>query len=138
MKKILLLQGGFNEEHKVSLNTAKEVAKVLKKLNIKFKILTVNPSTFKKDLLKYSNNFIAFNALHGTFGEDGNIQRILKNNKFCFTHSDEISSDNCFDKFKSKRIIKKSKIITPAFEIIKCEKINSSFLNSVKKNFLNL
>ena len=27
MKKILILQGGFNEEHEVSLSTAKEVKK---------------------------------------------------------------------------------------------------------------
>ena len=33
MLKILILQGGFNEEHKVSLNTSKEIAKAFKKLN---------------------------------------------------------------------------------------------------------
>ena len=32
MTKILILQGGFNEEHKVSLNTSKEIATALKKL----------------------------------------------------------------------------------------------------------
>ena len=58
MAKILLLQGGFNEEHKVSLNTSKEIAKSLKKLKINFKILTVNPVTFKDDILKYSNDYI--------------------------------------------------------------------------------
>ena len=47
MKKILILQGGYNEEHEVSLKTAKEVAKALKKEKILFKILTVNPLTFK-------------------------------------------------------------------------------------------
>ena len=80
MTKILILQGGFNEEHKVSLNTSKEIVKVFKKLKINFKILTVNPNTFADDILKYSNDYICFNALHGTFGEDGKIQNILKRN----------------------------------------------------------
>ena len=32
--KVLILQGGYNEEHKVSLNTAKHIGKALKKLKI--------------------------------------------------------------------------------------------------------
>ena len=80
MIKILILQGGFNEEHKVSLNTSREIAKAFKKLKIKFKTLTVNPITFENEILKYSNDHNCFNALHGTFGEDGKIQKILKKN----------------------------------------------------------
>ena len=110
--KVLILQGGCNEEHKVSLNTAKQIGKTLKKLKIDFKYFTVNPNTFEKDILKYSNQYICFNALHGPFGEDGAIQKILKKNKFRFTHSNQISSTNCFDKEKSKKIIKKFKIKT--------------------------
>ena len=61
MTKILILQGGFNEEHEVSLNTAKQVAKTLKKLKIHFKILTVNPTTFERDISRYSKKYICFN-----------------------------------------------------------------------------
>ena len=50
------------------------------------------------------NQYICFNALHGPFGEDGAIQKILKKNKFRFTHSNQISSTNCFDKEKSKKL----------------------------------
>ena len=110
--KVLILQGGYNEEHKVSLNTAKQIGKALKKLKIDFKNFTVNPNTFEKDILKYSNKFICFNALHGPFGEDGAIQKILKKNKFRITHSNQISSASCFDKEKSKKIVKKFKIKT--------------------------
>ena len=88
----MILQGGFNEEHNVSLNTSQEIVKALKKLKIKFKTLTVNPITFEDDILEYSNDYVCFNALHGTFGEDGKIQKILKKNKFKVTHSNESSS----------------------------------------------
>ena len=65
MTKILILQGGNNEEHKVSLNTSKEVKNSLIKLKIKFKVLTVNPTTFANDILKYlcfnkANLFVFF------------------------------------------------------------------------------
>ena len=132
--KILILQGGCNEEHKVSLNTAKQIAKTLKKLKIDFKYFTVNPNTFEKDILKYSNQYICFNALHGPFGEDGAIQKILKKNKFRFTHSNQYSSTCCFDKEKSKKIVNKFLIKTPSFEIVKCKQINSNFLLLIKKN----
>ena len=135
--KVLILQGGYNEEHKVSLNTAKQIGKALTKLKIDFKNFTVNPDTFEKDILKYSNKYICFNALHGPFGEDGAIQKNIKKKiNLVFTHSNQISSISCFDKEKSKKIIKKFKIKTPSFEIVKCKQINSNFLLSLKKKYL--
>ncbi len=133
--RVLILQGGYNEEHKVSINTSKQIARALKKLKIDFKKFTVNPNTFEKDILKYSKNYICFNALHGPFGEDGTIQKILKKNKFRFTHSNQISSANCFDKVKSKKIVKKFKVKTPIFEIINCKEITSKFLLKIKKKY---
>ena len=135
MLKILILQGGFNEEHKVSLNTSKEIAKSLKKLKINFKTLTVNPITFENDILKYSNDCICFNALHGPFGEDGKIQKILKRNKFKVTHSNQSSSSSCFNKIKSKKIISKQNILTPKYDVIKIKDIDEKYLKSIKIKF---
>ena len=135
MKKILILQGGFNEEHKVSLNTSKEIAKALKKLKINFKILTVNPLTFEDEILKFSNDYICFNALHGTFGEDGKIQKVLKRNKFRVTHSNQYSSLNCFNKIKSKEIISKQNILTPKYDVIKIRDIDEKYLKKIKIKF---
>jgi D-alanine-D-alanine ligase len=129
------LQGGYNEEHLVSLNTAKEVAKALKILKINFKILTVNPDTFIRDICKFSNKYICFNALHGTFGEDGKIQKILKIKKFRTAHSNLISSSSCFNKIKSKKIINKFKILTPLYEVVRTKNINEEYLKKIKKRF---
>ena len=136
MTKIIILQGGYNEEHNVSLNTSKEVAKALKKLKINFKVLTVNPITFKNDILKFSYDHICFNALHGPFGEDGKIQKILKKNKFRVTHSNQTSSSNCFDKIKSKKIINKLKISIPKYYIVKIRDINEKYLRKIKLKFV--
>ena len=135
MLKILILQGGFNEEHKVSLNTSKEIAKAFKKLKIKFKTLTVNPITFENDILEYSNDHICFNALHGPFGEDGKIQKILKRNKFRVTHSNQYSSSNCFNKIRSKKIISKQNILTPKYDVIKIRDIDEKYLKKIKIKF---
>ena len=43
MKKIVVLEGGFNEEHEVSLNTSKEVQKSLKNRTLQDKKRRENP-----------------------------------------------------------------------------------------------
>ncbi len=134
IKKIIILEGGFNEEHKVSLKTSKEIKKVFKKFKINFETLEVNPKNFSKVISKYKG-YQCFNALHGPFGEDGKIQRILKKNKIQFTHSGIRSSILCFDKFKAKNTILKNKILTPKFMQIKKKDINLESLNSIKKKF---
>lgn len=135
MTEILILEGGFNEEHEVSLTTAKQVKKVFKKNKINYRSLIVNPRTFENIIDKYSNKLICFNALHGTFGEDGKIQEILKKKKLKFTHSGIYASKNCFNKINSKKMLTKYKIPTPIFFEIKPNLLNESYLNKYKKKF---
>ena len=101
-KKILILEGGNNEEHEVSLVTSREIQKVLNKNKLKFKTLRVDPKNFHKKIINYKN-FVCINALHGPFGEDGQTQKILKKNKIPFSHSNIKSSRLCFNKSASKK-----------------------------------
>tara|TARA_Y200000002_G_scaffold283042_1_gene237014 strand:- start:714 stop:1658 length:945 start_codon:yes stop_codon:yes gene_type:complete len=133
-KKILILEGGYNEEHKVSLKSSFEIQRVLKKNNITFKVLKVNPKNFNKKILRFKN-FICFNALHGQFGEDGQIQKILKKNKIKFTHSGIKSSKICFDKMKTKEIIIKKNISTPRFSLIKIKNLNKNELIKISNKY---
>ena len=135
MNEILILMGGYNEEHEVSLSTAYQIKKTLTKMKIKNRSLLVNPKNFKKKIAKYSKDLIIFNALHGTFGENGELQKILKNNNFKFTHSGVHSSKTCFDKIKSKNIIMNHKISSPRFYQVKINNINEKILNKFKKKF---
>ena len=131
-KKILILEGGYNEEHKVSLNSSSEVQKVFNNAKIKYKVITVNPENFEKKIYKYKN-YICFNALHGPFGEDGQIQKILRKNNLYFTHSNIKSSKISFNKIESKRIIKKFKILTPKYFQLSKEKLTIDNLQIIKK-----
>ena len=118
MKKILVLEGGFNEEHEISLKTSKEVQKSLKRMKLKFEVLKVNPKNFSEKIKLYDKNFLCFNALHGTFGEDGSIQRILKKLNLSYTHSGIKSSIIAMDKNKSKILFKKLKIPSPKGRLV--------------------
>ena len=135
MEKILILEGGFNEEHEISLSTAKEIKKSLTNLNIEFDSLLVNPQTFSEDINKYDSNYLCFNALHGTFGEDGKIQKILENNEIRYTHSDAITSNIGFNKFLTKKKIQNTEILTAKSYILKATKLNETKIRDIYTQF---
>jgi len=60
---------------------------------------------------------VAFVALHGTFGEDGGIQRILDDLHIVYTGSDARSSRLAMDKILAKKIFQRAGIPTPAFSV---------------------
>ena len=135
MKKIIILEGGNNEEHKVSLESSKEVKKVLIKKKIEYQSIIVNPKTFKNKINKFSNKYIFFNALHGSFGEDGQVQKILSDNKYKYTHSGILSSKNSFNKIISKNKVSKKRIPTPIYLEFKIKSLNDKLLNKIKKKY---
>ena len=130
-KKILILEGGNNEEHDVSLVTSREIQKILNQNKLKFKILRVNPKNFHKKIINYKN-FVCINGLHGPFGEDGQTQKILKKNKIPFSHSNIKSSNLCFNKSASKREIIKNKLMSPKFYLLNINDLNEKKLITIK------
>ena len=133
MKKILILGGGISKERKISLETAKQVNKVL---NRGFKTFICEPNN---DLIKKIKTFkpdLIFNALHGRFGEDGYIQSILEKLKIKYTHSGVISSFLAMNKILSKEIFIKNNILTPKFikfSFNNNQKISTKLLKKIEK-----
>ena len=125
MKKIIILEGGFNEEHEVSINTSIEVQNSLKRMKYSFEIIRVDPNDFEEKIKNYDKNFIFFNALHGPYGEDGTIQKILDKNKLFYSHSKSTCSENAFNKDYTKKILSNTDIPCLKSIVIKKDKINS-------------
>ena len=130
-KKILILEGGNNEEHDVSLVTSREIQKILNQNKLKFKTLRVNPKNFHKIIINYKN-FVCINALHGPFGEDGQTQKILKKNKIPFSHSNIKSSNLCFNKSASKKEIIKNKLMSPKYYLLNINDLTEKKLIIIK------
>ena len=133
-KKILILGGGISKERLISLETAEEVYKELKK---NYKVVICEPD---KDLIKNIKKFkpnIVFNALHGQFGEDGYIQTILESQKIKYTHSGVLASSIAMDKDISKIIYLKNKILTPKYIKFKTDQNKNNLLIQKIKKKLN-
>src|SRR4029453_18798520 len=80
-KKIAVLMGGAGSEREVSLATGRGVAKALLSLGAEVVEIDVRNEDFElpKDV------DLAFITIHGTFGEDGQIQKILERRGVAYT-----------------------------------------------------
>ena len=108
-----VLRGGPSGEHEVSLKTG---ATVLKHLGDKYHPLDIyidekgkwhfegmiqNP----EDVLKHLD--VVFNGLHGEYGEDGKLQKILEAHNVPYTGSDSFSSRIAMNKDLSKKVFER-------------------------------
>ena len=126
-KKIAVLLGGPSAEKNVSLKTGEYVYNSL--VQQKYEVKKIKVSSNKKLLIKNLKKFkpdIVFNALHGTFGEDGQVQKLLDKLNFKYTHSGSKTSEIAMNKIKTKKIFEKLKIDCP-------KDISISFKNFKKK-----
>lgn len=108
--------GGPSKERSVSILSGKACYRALKKAG--YEVVKIDPKNENLNLSKHKAN-LAFNALHGQFGEDGTIQKILEKQKIPYTHSGIRSSKIAMDKVKSKIYFIKNKILTPKYKIIR-------------------
>tara|TARA_Y100000022_G_scaffold193335_1_gene196467 strand:- start:547 stop:1461 length:915 start_codon:yes stop_codon:yes gene_type:complete len=112
-KKIVILSGGISEEKDISKLTANEVHKILcKKYKVELLNVTHNGKKLIDSLIKI-NPDVAFNCLHGFFGEDGQVQSILNFLKIPYTHSGVMTSSVLMNKKISKIIFSKLNVLTP-------------------------
>jgi D-alanine-D-alanine ligase len=103
-KHVAVLMGGFSSERPVSLSSGKACADALEAEGYRVTRLDVdrNVGAALADL----KPDVAFNALHGPFGEDGTIQGILEYLAIPYTHSGVLSSALAMNKGQAKKVAK--------------------------------
>jgi D-alanine-D-alanine ligase len=102
-KHVALLLGGLSNEREVSLSSGKGVEKALKELG--YKVTTIDVGRDVAEVLAKTKPDVAFNALHGTYGEDGSIQGLLEIMRIPYTHSGVMASAIAMDKQMTKYIV---------------------------------
>ncbi|MDP9292518.1 MAG: D-alanine--D-alanine ligase, partial [Verrucomicrobiota bacterium] len=111
---IAVLKGGPGSERAVSLASAAGVAKALLELGA----TVVDVDVQNADFVLPDGVDIAFNVIHGTFGEDGQVQQILEDRGVPYTGEGVAESQLAFDKIASKERFVGGGVPTPAFEIL--------------------
>ena len=113
-KKIAVLMGGPGSERAVSLASGDAVLMAL--LGLGLDAVAVDVTSFEIDLPAGTD--LAFNVIHGTFGEDGRLQTILEGMGVPYTGAGATSSRIAFDKNLAKAAFVEHGVPTPRAEII--------------------
>jgi len=117
-KHVVVLMGGWSVEREVSLDSGKAVAEALK--NAGYQVTPLDATENISEDLSRLKPDVAFNALHGKWGEDGGVQAILETLKIPYTHSGVKASAVAMDKIMAKKLFQsvgipctEDKVISP-------------------------
>jgi len=113
-KKVAVLMGGPGSERDVSLATGRGVCKALRSAGIDVVEVDIRDEDFELPV----DVDLAFDCIHGTFGEDGTLQKILEDRGVSYTGEGVEGSRTAFDKILTKEKFLAQKIATPQSEVI--------------------
>lgn len=108
---VVLLMGGMSPEREISLMSGKMVLDTLAKMN--YRVTPIDMGADIAEVIREINPDVVFNALHGTFGEDGCVPGILEVLGIPYTHSAVLASSIALDKILSQKIFISSGIKCP-------------------------
>lgn len=103
-KHVAVLMGGFSSERPVSLSSGNSCADALEKVG--YRVTRVDVGRDIARVLADLSPEVAFNALHGPYGEDGTIQGVLEYLQIPYTHSGVLASALAMHKEQAKRVAK--------------------------------
>lgn len=111
---VTVLRGGPSAEREVSLVSGVAVAEALRRRGHTVFESDVGPDNLAA-LDRHAD--VVFPALHGTFGEDGQIQRIMEARGLHFVGSGSAASAAAMDKIATKQVAISVGIRTPAYAV---------------------
>jgi len=106
MTHVAVLMGGWSSERPVSLSTGEACASALEAEG--FKVTRIDVDRRVSSTLENLKPDVAFNALHGPYGEDGAIQGILEYLEIPYTHSGVMASALAMDKERAKTVARRA------------------------------
>ena len=98
--KVAVLMGGPSAEREVSLSSGRECAAALRVAG--YEVVEIDAGADLADRLTALRPDVAFNALHGRWGEDGCVQGLLEWLRIPYTHSGVLASALAMDKIRAK------------------------------------
>ena len=111
---IAVLMGGPGSEREVSLASGEAVLQALRGEGLNVLGVDVVDTTPRLP----EGTGLAFNVIHGTFGEDGGLQEYLEGLGVPYTGAGVVSSRLAFDKLASKERFLAAGVPTPASEVV--------------------
>jgi D-alanine-D-alanine ligase len=118
-RRVAVVMGGLSAEREVSLNTGAGVLAALQEKRWDAVAIDWREGTSLPRLLEESGAHVVWNALHGTYGEDGAVQGLCQCLGLACTGSGILASALAMDKVMSKRIFESNGVPTPRWGVIR-------------------
>lgn len=118
--RIGVLMGGPSSEREISLKSGHAVFDALAQLGLDvaaIDIITDNPQENARLIASHNIN-CAFVAMHGRFGEDGGIQKVLDGLDLPYTGSGVTASQLAMDKVASRKIFRDAGLYVPESKVL--------------------
>jgi D-alanine-D-alanine ligase len=126
-----VLRGGPSREYEVSLNTGKTVLEQLPGDRYEPKEIFIDKAGRwhvrgmpVEPARALSNVDVVFNALHGEYGEDGQVQKLLETHNVRYTGSDALASAVCMNKALAKGRLQESGVRLAHHRVLRQEDVN--------------
>ncbi|MFZ2484488.1 MAG: D-alanine--D-alanine ligase [Minisyncoccia bacterium] len=144
--RVAVLRGGPSSEYDVSLKTGGHVLSLLREMPETYDPLDIfisKKGEWHRDglarepheALRHSD--VVWNALHGQYGEDGQVQRVLEGLQIPFTGSGAFASALSMNKDMTKRLYREHSLLTPEHEIINKNDFNDDQLIAIFRTYLH-
>ncbi len=101
-KKVMLIYGGISSEREISIISSKGINDSLIRNN--YEVIRIDADENLELQIKKHSPDVIFNALHGTWGEDGKVQKIIELTNVPYTNSGIRASELAMDKYKSSEV----------------------------------
>ncbi len=113
---VVVLAGGPSAEREISLQSGRAVVAALRQRGHQVRL--VDPLQTDLQTYPWKNVDAVFVALHGAFGEDGQVQRLLQELGVPFTGSDADASAVAFSKSAAKERFAQHDVPTPPYALV--------------------
>lgn len=114
--RVAVLAGGDSDERSVSLKSGMAVTDALSQSG--HRVLHLDPAIVELSGIDWSQFDVAFVALHGRFGEDGQVQHLLDEAGIPYTGSSALASRLAFSKSAAKERFVQFGVPTPRYSLI--------------------
>ncbi len=113
---VTVLMGGPSSEREVSLMSGRAVADALRRCG--HEVTTADISPADTSALDREGVEMVFIALHGAFGESGQVQRLCRDRKLRYVGSGPAASALAMDKVASKHLFRRAGLATPDWAVV--------------------
>ncbi|MDC4224896.1 MAG: hypothetical protein MPW15_11875 [Candidatus Manganitrophus sp.] len=115
-KRIGVLMGGMSAEREVSLKSGRAIAASLDRMG--YTAVPIDVDSEVAQSLRGERIEVAFNGLHGRYGEDGAIQGALEVMRIPYTGSGVLASALGMDKIASHDLFQSHGIPVPPYQVL--------------------